>query len=94
EKNKEYELMRDTFEDFIVAFIGKLNNDYFNRIIQELWNEINDNATKEVRLIIVSASDRIAEELANIIEILKSWNYGELKKCFQHIMNAMILIAF
>ncbi|EDO1027659.1 GntR family transcriptional regulator, partial [Listeria monocytogenes] len=25
---------------------------------------------------------------------LKSWNYGELKKCFQHIMNAMILIAF
>ncbi|EAC6476987.1 GntR family transcriptional regulator, partial [Listeria monocytogenes] len=24
----------------------------------------------------------------------KSWNYGELKKCFQHIMNAMILIAF
>ncbi|HAC2167657.1 TPA_asm: GntR family transcriptional regulator, partial [Listeria monocytogenes] len=23
-----------------------------------------------------------------------SWNYGELKKCFQHIMNAMILIAF
>ncbi len=74
EKNKEYELMRDTFEDFIVAFIGKLNNDYFNRIIQELWNEINDNATKEVRLIIVSASDRIAEELANIIEILKSWN--------------------
>ncbi|EAD1619462.1 GntR family transcriptional regulator, partial [Listeria monocytogenes] len=22
------------------------------------------------------------------------WNYGELKKCFQHIMNAMILIAF
>ncbi|MCK47794.1 GntR family transcriptional regulator, partial [Listeria monocytogenes] len=52
------------------------------------------NATKEVKLIIVSASDRIAEELANLIEILKSWNYEQLKKCFQHIMNAMILIAF
>ncbi|EAG2076141.1 GntR family transcriptional regulator, partial [Listeria monocytogenes] len=23
-----------------------------------------------------------------------SWNYEQLKKCFQHIMNAMILIAF
>lgn len=94
EKNREYELMRGAFEDFICAFIGKLNNDYFNRVIQDLWNEINDNATKEVRLIIVSASDRIAEELAHMIAILKSWDYEQLKKCFQHIMNAMILIAF
>ncbi|HFQ6393716.1 TPA: GntR family transcriptional regulator, partial [Listeria monocytogenes] len=73
EKNREYELMRGAFEDFISIFIGKLNNDYFNRVIQDLWNEVNDNATNEVRLIIVSASDRIAEELANMIEILKSW---------------------
>lgn len=94
EKNREYELMRGAFEDFISIFIGKLNNDYFNRVIQDLWNEINDNATKEVRLIIVSASDRIAEELAHMITILKSWDYEQLKKCFQHIMNAMILIAF
>ncbi|MBC2044368.1 GntR family transcriptional regulator [Listeria seeligeri] len=94
EENREYELMRGAFEDFISIFIGKLNNDYFNRVIQDLWNEVNDNATNEVRLIIVSASDRIAEELANMIEILKSWNYGQLKDCFQHIMNAMILIAF
>lgn len=94
EKNREYELMRGAFEDFICAFIGKLNNDYFNRVIQDLWNEINDNATKEVRLIIVSASDRISEELAHMIAILKSWDYEQLKKCFQHIMNAMILIAF
>lgn len=94
EKNREYELMRGAFEDFISIFIGKLNNDYFNRVIQDLWNEINDNATKEVRLIIVSASDRIAEELAHMIAILKSWDYEQLKKCFQHIMNAMILIAF
>ncbi|EAC6873166.1 GntR family transcriptional regulator [Listeria monocytogenes] len=94
EKNREYELMRGAFEDFISIFIGKLNNEYFNRVIQDLWNEINDNATKEVRLIIVSASDRIAEELAHMIAILKSWDYEQLKKCFQHIMNAMILIAF
>lgn len=94
EKNREYELMRGAFEDFISIFIGKLNNEYFNRVIQDLWNEVNDNATKEVRLIIVSASDRIAEELAHMIAILKSWDYEQLKKCFQHIMNAMILIAF
>ncbi|EED2404600.1 GntR family transcriptional regulator [Listeria monocytogenes] len=94
EKNREYELMRGAFEDFISIFIGKLNNEYFNRVIQDLWNEINDNATKEVRLIVVSASDRIAEELAHMIAILKSWDYEQLKKCFQHIMNAMILIAF
>ncbi|MBC1368225.1 GntR family transcriptional regulator [Listeria welshimeri] len=94
EKNREYELMRDAFEDFICTFIGKLNNGYFNRVIQDLWNEVNDNATKEVKLIIVSASDRITDELKKMIAILKSWNYEQLKDCFQHIMNAMILIAF
>ncbi|WP_099221923.1 GntR family transcriptional regulator [Listeria costaricensis] len=86
--------MIESFEEFVSLLIGKINNDYFNRLVQDLWIELDDHATEEITIIFISASSQLCCELKSVIKYLKMKDYSKLKGASARMMNAMLLTVF